>query len=296
MCELSLSSIVNVVNSRYTLAKQEGYNNYAEKIWEKCIHKNPVQLFEFISNEIKSLEHCQEYPDIQVSLDDALSALLHTLHTNFTLIITENNSIFRVFDLQNNELGCFTLNIDHPENLGCWFEIEDSNTGTVNMNLEGKELLSGSQVMLLFHEVGHAIHHIHSNLETIQPDFWELGGILLEELCKEHFEVGRSTHNLKKDLALSLIDLELALSTSVTNEELIKIVEHIQNFVGVDISVDDFGSITEGQYGGMYWTYPYCRWLVNNHPDFSMSIIQRSGDLGNKNEIQTHIKIPHTPL
>lgn len=260
--ELSLEHIVNTVNERYTIAKQKGYNNYAEMIWEDCIIKNPTEIFTILTNELQSVKGYSNTQESFISVDNILPYLFEAVSIHFNLGMDKIDDIFKVTNSNGDCLGSFQLVLHNPSEYGTWFEVVDSNTGIVNMNLVEGELLSGYQAMLLFHELGHAIHHITTNLETVPPDLWELGGLLGEELYADYFDYGRPDDELKQDIAIALVDLELSLSSGVTEQEVIRIVEHVQNYVGVNLTLSHFEGCINGMYGAVYWTYPYCRSLV----------------------------------
>lgn len=235
-----LNAVINTVNQRFELAKSLNYNNYAEMVLADCVKNSPLEVIELL---IKELNHTipDHFDELSLTIEQALTDL-----------------VFEVADLLPDT---FTINIYSDSN---WF---DDETNTVHLDWTKDQLLTEREVLFLWHEVFHLIHHNQINLNSLPPDLWELGAIQGEEYCQQYYGM-RFRTGAQKDIAIAFVDMELACSTGITEQDVINIVEAVQNFTGVDLTLDDFNTIIYGQYGGCYFGYTLCRGLAREQNGF----------------------------
>ncbi|WAK01881.1 hypothetical protein [Methylobacter sp. YRD-M1] len=269
-----ISGFVKAINKRHERAISGGYNNYAEMVWKDCIHRDVNSVFSFLNSALQASHEETVSDNREFELIDVLDTLFETIHKTFGIIIKENENDYSVLNGDGESLGTFSLCLYNNYDDGNWFNMDGPNNGIVNTNFVEDDTLSSTQVILLWHEVGHAIHHLLADLSTVPPDLWELGSILFEELCSEVFDIPISTNCIKKDLAIALVDLELSLSNGIDEKQFINIVEHVQNSIGVNLDIDDIGKCIYGQYGGVCFTYPYCRDLVEQDRQKAIGMMQ----------------------
>lgn len=171
--------------------------------------------------------------------------------------------ILTVTTAEYKVLGYFSVHTTE----GNWFDIEEPTdgrrNGSIHLNIISFDCLTDDEILNLFHEVFHAIHHITSDLETVEPCHWELGSMLGESFCSELYGISRSDYHLKKDQAIALVDHELS-SGSCSPEDVFQLVETVQELVGVELVMEDFNICISGEYASSYFTYPYCRQLVKS--------------------------------
>jgi Zn-dependent oligopeptidase len=190
--------------------------------------------------------------------------------TQFDYNIVYENDCYTVYKY-DNPIGYFYLKLDHI-NEGTWFDPTDIKNGlrcgTVNMSIQ-KKTITNNEIVLLWHEIGHAIDHIENDLDTVAHDLWELKAIEFEQRAAELYNIDRS-FSIKRDIGIGLIDLNLHTAGYITEEFVIDLVESVQNLLSVNYSMDDFDHIIEGQYAGVYYGYSFARYLFEQGFDYEL--------------------------
>jgi hypothetical protein len=240
-----LTTIIQAVQSRPP--------DFHSNVVKNCTLNSPTLIFQFLQYSLSLIQHDENAEIPEISREYALHDCFSVINEYFNLSISKDDEIYSVLDDQDNVLGYFKI-VDAD---GCWFDIEEP----INQLPNGSVHLCKDAGYMTWHEMGHCIHHILRDLDIVSPDLWEFGGVLFERLAAQFYQFDLPTYPQLKEIALSLLDLELSLCTSITEQELIKLVEHIQNYVGVDITINDLEPII-GQYGGCYFTYPWGRFIV----------------------------------
>ena len=200
------------------------------------------------------------YPLKQV-LEDCYESIFQYL--NLRVLTNICTDILTVTTAEYKVLGYFSVHTTE----GNWFDIEEpingKRTGSVHLSVLDPDELSSDEILYLFHEVYHAIHHILNDLETVEPRYWELGSMLGESFCSDKYGICRTPLQLKKDIAIAMVDSELAYG-NLSPENVVLLVEEIQDRLGIELVKEDFNTCISGEYAGSYFTYPYCRQLVQS--------------------------------
>jgi hypothetical protein len=291
---LKASEILNVLNQRKEMATHYGYDNFSHMVlWndgffirEAC---NALYFVNFLQDELDLLpssvnNHITE--GLLIPLEDVLYQCFLTIYELFYFIIEEDeNGLYVIKDVNNHidaadgneNLGYFFLNLFN-KNKEEEFIIEEAinmlTSGSLNMNLiEGKEL-NENQIIKLWQQMGKCIHHMTTNLETVPKHIYELGSMFMEEVCFRVFdmEIDR-TSDLKKDIAIAMVDLIWHSDEMNTEENIIDTVNEINIIVGIDLCLDDFNPIINGRYESSYFTYAFCRKKAREYGEaFSMIV------------------------
>jgi hypothetical protein len=252
---LNIKTIIRAVRKRHKQAIKQGYTNHSEKILQQCTLKSPKEVFDFLSSQLQLIQHGKTAEIPEISREYALQDCFSVIHSHFNLDIIKEGEKFIIKD-GKNIVGYFYVHMLIDSDM-CWFEIEEPINGVRCGSLG----LPNDASYTTWHEMGHCLHHILRDIETVSPDLWEFGGILFERLAAQFYQFKLPTYPQLKEIAISILDLELSLRESITEQELIQLVEHIQDYVGVDILIDELDQII-GQYGGCYFTYPWSRYIV----------------------------------
>lgn len=256
-----IHQIIEITNSRFVEACSNGYSTYFDRMQEHCSMKGFDSVLNLLTEQIALPIQVGE-GKLQLSIGFVLSDCFNMILKQYGFRIIECVDNYLVLD-GSKIVGYFNLDLSH-ENEGSWFDplepIDGYRNGSVNMSFKERNSINESEIVLLFHEMGHCIQHLREDLDTVPFDLWEQGAMEFEVLCNEYYglQFDRSGTS-RKDLAIALLDFELSNCTGINEPELIALIEKVQNYVGIDVTLQDFDHIINGQYGGVYYGYVLCR-------------------------------------
>jgi len=148
----------------------------------------------------------------------------------------------------------FRLNQDQS-----WFDLPNE------INLRCGDYATNPDIILIWHELGHYVHSLVEDLEQVNPLYIEYLPTVFEELCISFYEMKCEEYReyeLKRLIALSLVDLALVDMKEVRQEEFYSLIEDVQNTVGINLTVDMLEVLCNTRYSGSYMGYVLCRKIV----------------------------------
>jgi hypothetical protein len=280
-----VKQFVDKINSNWATAYAEGYENYAEMVWKNCLVKTGKDRFNFLINEIATVNIVPGYGELTLPLNTVLHNCFEAITTNFGFKVEKTGDNYTVKGRSGEIIGYFTINISSTCNKTHWFDVEapidGCRNGKVNLIFDENSPLSMDHAFGLWHEIGHAVHHVTSDLNKVNPDLKELGGFVFEALFIKYYTVIPERRNpLKKTIAIAFCDMEMSQSSgSYEEEDIISLIPEINKLVGVDLRLEDFGACVFGNYIGTYFTYIFCYRLVSNNLSLAIELVGGANEL-----------------
>ncbi len=297
---LTIPKILSTLKERNEIATKKGYDNFSHMVlWndkffirEAC---NAHYFLNFLQDEfdlINQADNKLPFEEFSLPLEEVIEHCFYQIGEIFDFNIEKIDNLYLVKDVNNHIeaaegdelLGYFTLNLFHCD-LGEWFSIEDPidgetielangkssilgyTTGSINMSLVDGQNLSSREIIKFWREMGHCIQHMTTDLSSLPKHLHELGAMFLEYNCIEFYEITLDrTAELKKDIAIAMVDLILHSDKMNTEQDVIAVIEAVQDFAGINLSIDDLKPIIQGDFACCYFAYPYCRSKVREEP------------------------------
>jgi hypothetical protein len=245
-----LTEIVEAINERHKYALDMGVSNYFE-----LFNQNLPSAAEILGNyQIPEFTGAWGISTLPISL--AIKDI-HRYLKEYWDIHTET-----VEDGFNCGSTKITYNLYH-ENCGTWYDPDDN---SINMSLQpGQTHFDDYELLLFWHEHGHFIDFANGKLFSQPVCNWEFTPIWMEQNCIREYAINIDrTQFFKKEYAISYIDVLLSTAGIITESELTQFLEEYNRVWESDVTLDDLGVITLGQYGAIHWGYQYCRQLANH--------------------------------
>lgn len=215
-----------------------------------------MDIIQFLVDELNSItEPTEEDVIIELPFTQVLDDCFHLVKQKYDIDLNTHDLIFKLNQEDN------------------WFDVPNE------IYLACGDFCTNVDIIQVWHEVGHYVQHSIKDLDKTSPKYWELIPTLFEELCIEFYKLkfeNYRTRQLRQFIAVALIDQELIING---RENFLRIIEHIQNFCHVNVTLSMLGHLEPGsRYVGNYYGYVLCRKIVKqlNTNDQKISLIKET--------------------